>query len=453
MRFRKNAQTRRTFTRLSFLRLEERLTPAIYDIADGDVAGLVAAINAANTDNQPDTINLAAGGTYTFTTRADDSLGGNALPQVALDGGISSNFLTINGNGATVQRSSADGFRFMKIGPSTPGGGAADVNINDLTVTGFSALTPTDASTPAGGALFVNGANVHLTNCVLTNDAAQMAGAIEMLGTPGQTLTLDQCTITNNQGGLAAIDLQGPDLVLNGGSIVSNDSGGISFQTGSTCSITGTVIQNNGGDGVNATGQVTVRQATVSGNAGTGIDVQGLLTLIATTVSGNGTAGTAATGGVSILGSSDTAASFFSMINSTIDGNQGTTVGGININSGSVATFQAAVSSSTIADNAATAVGAIAGGIRVSPETSGFIVRIGDTVIAGNTSGGGAPDLSGPFNSQGYDFISDATGATNVGLTAGNQFGTAGARSTRCSGRSRTTAARHSPGFPWPAAL
>src|SRR5436305_1910241 len=52
-------------------RLEDRLAPAVFNIPDGDVGALIAAVSAANVNNQPDTINLAANGTYTFAAAAD----------------------------------------------------------------------------------------------------------------------------------------------------------------------------------------------------------------------------------------------------------------------------------------------------------------------------------------------------------------------------------------------
>ena len=39
---------------------------ATFNIANGDVAGLVVAINTANGNGVPNTINLAAGGLYTI---------------------------------------------------------------------------------------------------------------------------------------------------------------------------------------------------------------------------------------------------------------------------------------------------------------------------------------------------------------------------------------------------
>lgn len=39
---------------------------AIFTVPDGDVAGLIAALNTANGNGEADTINLAASGTYTL---------------------------------------------------------------------------------------------------------------------------------------------------------------------------------------------------------------------------------------------------------------------------------------------------------------------------------------------------------------------------------------------------
>src|SRR2546423_737195 len=81
---------------------------ATYNVANGDVAGLIAAINAANSSPAPNTINLANGGTYILTAINN---GVNGLPVIT-------NSMTINGNGATIQRSGAAGtpeFRFFFV--------------------------------------------------------------------------------------------------------------------------------------------------------------------------------------------------------------------------------------------------------------------------------------------------------------------------------------------------
>jgi hypothetical protein len=49
---------------------------AVFNVASGDVAGLIAAIDSANATAEPDTINLAAG-TYTLTTPQATGRGGD----------------------------------------------------------------------------------------------------------------------------------------------------------------------------------------------------------------------------------------------------------------------------------------------------------------------------------------------------------------------------------------
>ncbi len=63
-----------------------------------DVGALIAAIETANSTAAPDTLELAAGCTYTLTHAYS---GDNGLPIIPGD-------LTINGNGATIRRSSDD---------------------------------------------------------------------------------------------------------------------------------------------------------------------------------------------------------------------------------------------------------------------------------------------------------------------------------------------------------
>src|SRR5262245_10562669 len=68
-----------------------------YNVANGDIAGLIAAVSAANTNPGPDIINLAPGGTYSFTSPGAISSwwGDAALPEIYSE-------VTINGNGATL---------------------------------------------------------------------------------------------------------------------------------------------------------------------------------------------------------------------------------------------------------------------------------------------------------------------------------------------------------------
>ena len=97
-----------------------------FNIPDGDVGGLIAAIETANGNGEADIINLAAGGTYTLTVTDNNTDGANGLPSIASD-------ITISGSGATIQRSTAGGtsdFRIFHVGS------AGTLSLNDLTIMG-----------------------------------------------------------------------------------------------------------------------------------------------------------------------------------------------------------------------------------------------------------------------------------------------------------------------------
>src|SRR4051812_44845283 len=102
---------RRT-VRLYCTALERRDTPATFNVAPGDTAGLVAAFNAANDELNhfgPDTIVLAPGSTYTLSAVNNSWFGPNALPAVASD-------ITVVGQGARLVRpANAAPFRFLFV--------------------------------------------------------------------------------------------------------------------------------------------------------------------------------------------------------------------------------------------------------------------------------------------------------------------------------------------------
>src|SRR5262245_13491074 len=70
-----------------------RARAAVFNVAAGDVAGLVSAINQANGNGQADTIILAAG-TYRIRTVNNNTDGPNGLPSIRSQ-------ITIQGAGAT----------------------------------------------------------------------------------------------------------------------------------------------------------------------------------------------------------------------------------------------------------------------------------------------------------------------------------------------------------------
>src|SRR5205807_6686037 len=92
---------------------------AVFNIANGDVFGLNSAIVTANSNHQDDIINLAAGGTYTISAVDNTTKGPSGLAVIRGEGaGATSYSLTINGNGATISRSTSPGtpdFRIFTI--------------------------------------------------------------------------------------------------------------------------------------------------------------------------------------------------------------------------------------------------------------------------------------------------------------------------------------------------
>jgi hypothetical protein len=99
---------------------------AVFNVAAGDVAGLISAINTANGNNEDDTINLAAG-TYTLTAVNNDTDGSNGLPSITTA-------LTIHGAGANgtvlAKVASAPAFRIVHVAAT------GIVTLEGLTATG-----------------------------------------------------------------------------------------------------------------------------------------------------------------------------------------------------------------------------------------------------------------------------------------------------------------------------
>jgi len=208
--------------------------PATVNIADGDVAGLIAAINSANASPGSDVIDLAAGGTYVLTIPQDAD---NGLPAI-------SDTLTINGNGATIERRDAVGtphFRIFQVGGTA--------TLNDLRITNGR------HGNMGGGIL--NFGSLTLDRVDLSGNAAALYGG-GVFSWPGSSLTVRSSTIANNTAD------------------TFNPSGCHS------CSY---------GGGVNAWGTLAISNSTIAGNltgfAGGGIYSNGPVLLVNSTVASN----------------------------------------------------------------------------------------------------------------------------------------------------------------------
>src|SRR6516162_2670352 len=80
---------------------------ATFNIGNGDVAGLIAAIQTANTNGEVNVINLAPNGLYVLMAVEENPPEYNNPGAVGLP--VIRGQVTINGNGATIQRSTAPG--------------------------------------------------------------------------------------------------------------------------------------------------------------------------------------------------------------------------------------------------------------------------------------------------------------------------------------------------------
>jgi hypothetical protein len=380
------------------------------------------AITAANTDTATggcpagsgaDIIELAAGATYTLTAVDNNTDGPNGLPSVTSE-------ITINGNGATIERSSAGAtpdFRIFHVGD------AGNLTLNDLTINNGKTPDGTDAGPGDdggdggyGGGIYSEG-DLTLTNCTVRGNSTGDGGNGGDDGGDGGygggiysegDLTLTSCTVRANSTGDGG----------NGGDDGGNDggrggSGGGIYNSSDTLTITNSTVRGNstgnGGDGgddnrtgrggsgggiYNSKGTLTITNCTVSdnrtGNGGDGggyggsggsgggiYHYRGTLTITNSTVSDNRTGnggdgeddgGDGGSGGGISLGTTCCTPTLLMMTNCTVSGNttgdggegsqpgSGGSGGGIRVSANN---FNATIdlSSCTVADNAAASGG------------------------------------------------------------------------------------------------
>jgi CSLREA domain-containing protein len=209
---------------------------AVFNIADGDVAALKNAMNIANSNDEADTINLASNGTYILTT-VDNTLNGpNGLPLV--DDDVAGLDLTINGNGATIERSSAAGtpvFRILQLNYE------AALSCDSLTIKNGLLNDPVFPS-DRGAGIFLNHGALTLTNCMVRGNTALSGGGIYSFGS---VVTLNDCTVNENLanygGGIYSVE---GELSASGSSFLENSAqgGGTANQPGAG----GAIYSNSG---------------------------------------------------------------------------------------------------------------------------------------------------------------------------------------------------------------
>jgi probable HAF family extracellular repeat protein len=173
-------------------------------LSASNVAELISAINSANQNAEPDSINLAAGTIFTLSIANNSTNGATGLPTIA-----ASETLSIFGNGAIIERSTAGetpAFRLFDV--------AAEASLTLQNVTLQGGLT--DPIWPSGGAIY-NAGTLALSNVTVQNNIARgRVGSScfrcdrNATGGPGWnsfgggiysagTLLLHNSTVSNNQ--------------------------------------------------------------------------------------------------------------------------------------------------------------------------------------------------------------------------------------------------------------
>jgi CSLREA domain-containing protein len=387
------------------------------------------AIQAANSDvpvdgctpgSGPDTIILAPTATYILTMADNITDGPNGLPSIT-------SAITITGQGATIERSSATGtpnFRIFHLDIQ------GDLTLNDLTVHNGRASSSVFPN-GAGGGVF-NGAGGALTvtsSAFISNTAGVFGGGILNYGTlQVSDSSFNGNTATINGGAIDSITVMTVTNSTFDGNTAGFRGGGINnFATGGSnmgaltvigSSFTGNVANAYGGGITNDGGIMVFVDSTVDGNSagdnGGGIANAGVLTITNSTVNNN----SAVTDGGGI--SNRTISSTLNITGTTVAGNSANNAGGGISNNGSTATVE--LINSTVISNEGDERG---GGIY---NVYGM-VKMTNSTISGNSvpringiggHGGGIYNLGGTVT------LTESTVSGNSAVFSGGGMGSSG---------------------------
>lgn len=267
---------------------------ATMTIGVGGCNTLVDAIDAANSGGTvngctgsggADTIVLG-GGTYTYTTVNNSSGGENALPLVTTD-------VTIEGNGATVERDTAAVPTFRLLNISSTG----TLTLKDSIVQGGVA---DDAGFGAYGGGIRSSGVLNLDGVTIQGNSASRGGGVASTFSAATT-TIRDSTIQNNTAGLAGGAMLNRDATVRvqestlRGNSAGVEGGGVQNVNSSLTVDRSTISRNTSGSqcgGVSNTATATVTNSTISGNtaasggAWCGFNVSSA-TLVNSTITGN----------------------------------------------------------------------------------------------------------------------------------------------------------------------
>lgn len=280
---------------------------------------LVSAISAANGTSGGGTVALTSGCTYTLTASNNTGNGDGPTGLPVITGNV-----TIQGNGATIARSSASGtpaFRLLDVaaggsltlsavtlsgGLANNGaeGGGAVFSHGTLNASGatFSGNSSPSSSGTSGGAINSSGA-LTVTGSTFSGNSGQEGGGIFNQSTTATAAVTDS-TFTGNTatiyGGGALLNADGT-MTVTGDTFSGNSGpGGGVLDNDATVSITdstftGNTAGGNGGGAVQNFGKITITYSTLSGNSSPyGADIynyKGYTLSIGTSIVANGQQG------------------------------------------------------------------------------------------------------------------------------------------------------------------
>jgi len=368
-----------------------------FDIPDGDVQALIDAINAANDEAAnpgPDIINLAEGGGYTLTAVIDETDGANGLPSITSE-------ITLNGNGATIERSAAEDmsdFRILHVSEE------GELTLDSITVSNGSVASDSGGIFNARSGGIFNAGAMMISNSSITGNTAEDIGGIGNIG----AMTISNSSITGNTaegaggiGNIGAMTISNSSITGN----IAEDIGGI-FNDGamtiSDSTLSGNASRFGSGGGIwnGDIGEMTISDSTVSGNFtefdGSGIFNVGAMTISDSTLSGN----SARSDGGGIFNGD---AGEMTISNSTVSGNFARFGGGIH-NTGEMT-----ISNSSITGNFAGF--GDGGGIFNGGE--------GELTISNSTLSGNTARLGGGIDNFGELIISNSTLSGNFAVSGG----------------------------------
>lgn len=357
-------------------------TTADETVADG-VVSLREAITEANGAGEPSTIDLAPNETYTLDDcGADDDNTAGDLDYIAADA------LTINGNGATIEQI-CDDERILQLVDAD-----ASVTVNDVTLTGGEG---DGAAVSYAGDLVLDTVNVD------GNDAGPGAVLDSEPMINGASLTLNGATVGPNVG--TGIRISFGAVTITHSSVSHHTLRGVGLIDGSL-SISGSLFEENGGDGVFTSGQgsglLTFADSVSRNNGGTGVICSncGNVQMTGSTIDGNDN------GGIQVAVDQDAPGDDITVTveaSAVFDNTKAGPGAALAITVTELAddapVAQILVNSSTLSDNAASGGTGRGGGVYAATGD----VRVNNSTIVGNDStvdGGGVVTLTGDIHLQ-----------------------------------------------------